>query len=400
MWAENGICELTPNSEIQNRIHALKKEMAEADIHFSIIMGNVDLFYFSGTAQRGLLVVPLEGDPLLLVERDQDRARRESPLPVTPISSQRDVGSILAERGILRGRGAMELDILPVSTYNRLLGILGVDSCTDLSPLVRAVRMIKSEFEITQMKRSGEIMDAVFFRAGEVIKEGMREIDVEAELTAEGRRHGHQGLLRMRGFNAEMMCLYVISGQAGTIPTAVDVTIAGLGVTPALPQGSSFKVIQRDQAIILDYGAGYNGYITDETRAFVIGTISEKFERSHEVAREIIEETAVFAREGTESTRIFEHALSRARDAGLEEHFMGYGKGKVSFVGHGLGLELNEMPIITPRHPQILKEGMVFALEPKFVFPGEGSIGVEADFIVRKERLERITSHPLDLVRL
>jgi len=400
MWAENGICELTPNSEIQNRIHALKKKMAEADIRFSIIMGTVDLFYFSGTAQRGFLVIPLNGAPLLLVERDQDRARRESPLPVTPISSPRDVGSILSERGILSGRGAMELDILPVSTYNRFLGILGVDSCADLSPLVREVRMIKSEFEITQMKRSGEIMDAVFFRAREVIKEGMREIDVEAELTAEGRRHGHQGLLRMRGFNAEMMCLYVISGQAGTIPTAVDVTIAGLGVTPALPQGSSFKVIERDQAIILDYGAGYNGYITDETRAFVIGTISEKFKRSHEIAREIIEETAAFAREGTESTRIFEHALSKARGAGLEEHFMGYGKGKVGFVGHGLGLELNEMPVITPRHPQILKEGMVFALEPKFVFPGEGSIGVEADFIVRKERLERITSHPLDLVRL
>ncbi|SEM20518.1 Xaa-Pro aminopeptidase [Syntrophus gentianae] len=393
-------CELTPHEEIQSRINRFKEKMAGADIHFSIIMGNVDLFYFSGTTQRGILVIPLESDPLLFVERNQERARRESPLTITPIAGHGDVHDILSGKGILRGRGGMELDILPVSTYERFRRICEVDSFADLSPLIREVRMVKSAFEIRQMKRSGKIMDAVFSRAREVIQEGMREIDVEAELNAEGRRRGHQGLLRMRGFNQEMMCLYVISGQAGTLPTAADVTIAGLGVTHALPQGSSLNVIQRNQPVILDYGAGYNGYITDETRAFVIGSLNEKLARAYDVSREIIEETAAFAREGTETTRIFEFARNRARAAKLDEYFMGYGEGKVGFIGHGLGLELNEIPVITARHRQTLTEGMVFALEPKFVFPGEGSIGIEADFIVRKETLERITKTPLDLVCL
>jgi len=243
-------------------------------------------------------------------------------------------------------------------------------------------------------------VDAVFSRAREVIREGRREIDVDAELVAEGRRQGHQGLLRMRGFNQEMMCLYVISGQAGAIPTAANVTIAGLGVTAALPQGSSLKVIGRDQPVILDYGGGYNGYITDETRAYVIGSLNEKFIKAYEVAREILEETAIFAREGTESTQLFERARNKAKAAKLDEYFMGYGAGKVGFIGHGIGLELNELPVITPHRPQILTEGMVFAIEPKFVFPGEGSIGIEADFIVRKESPERVTKTPLDLVRL
>ncbi len=400
MWAEAEIGELTPAIEISNRISALREKMARAGVDFSVILGNTDLFYFSGTTQKGILVIPLAGDPLLFVEKNQDRASQESPLPILPIHSDRDLSGVLSAKGILRGRGGMELDILPVSSYERFRRILAFDAFVDISPLIRETRMIKSAFEIRQLLRSGEIMDAVFAKAREVIREGQREIDVEAELVAEGRRQGHQGLLRMRGFNQEMMCLYVISGQAGAIPTAVNVTIAGQGVTAALPQGSSLRRIGRDQPIILDYGAGYNGYITDETRAFVVGSLKEKFLRAYDVAREILEETATIAREGTECTGIFERARNKAKAADLDDQFMGYGPGKVSFIGHGLGLELNELPVITPRHSQVLTEGMVFALEPKFVFPGEGSIGIEADFIVRRETLERLTRTSLDLVRL
>jgi len=400
MWTETDICELTPEAEIRNRLSTFRDNMARAEINFSVITGNTDLFYFTGTTQKSILVIPLDSEPLLFVEKNQERAQKESPLPVIPIRRDRDMNDILHEKGILHGKGGMELDILPVSSYERFRQILAFDSFVDLSPLIRKSRMIKSAFEIRQIKRSGEIVDAVFSRAREVIREGRREIDVDAELVAEGRRQGHQGLLRMRGFNQEMMCLYVISGQAGAIPTAANVTIAGLGVTAALPQGSSFKVIGRDQPVILDYGGGYNGYITDETRAYVIGSLNEKFIKAYEVAREILEETAIFAREGTESTQLFERARNKAKAAKLDEYFMGYGAGKVGFIGHGIGLELNELPVITPHRPQILTEGMVFAIEPKFVFPGEGSIGIEADFIVRKESPERVTKTPLDLVRL
>jgi Xaa-Pro aminopeptidase len=310
------------------------------------------------------------------------------------------MSDILKEKNILHSRGGMELDTIPVTSYERLKQILAFDAFVDVSPLIRELRMIKSDFEIRQIKRSGEIVDSVFNRAPEVIKEGLREIDIEAELTAEGRRHVHQGLLRMRGLNQEMMSLYVTSGQAGTVPTWADVPIAGLGVTAAVPHGSSLKVIQRNQPVLLDYCAGYNGYITDETRAYVIGSLNEKFDKAYDVAREILEDTAGFAKEGIESSQLFECALKKAKTAKLEEYFMGHGTGKVGFLGHGLGLEVNELPVITPRHPQILQEGMVFAVEPKFVFPGEGSIGVEADFIVRKDSLERVTVTPLDLVRL
>jgi len=162
MGNETEICELTPDAEIQKRIQIFREKMAGAGIHFSIIMGNVNLFYFSGTAQKGVLVIPLDSEPLLFVEKNQDRARRESPLPVIPIAKDRDIFHLLSGKGILNGRGGLELDILPAATYERIRRILAFDSFVDISALVRTSRMIKSDFEIRQLNRSGKIMDASF----------------------------------------------------------------------------------------------------------------------------------------------------------------------------------------------------------------------------------------------
>jgi Xaa-Pro aminopeptidase len=171
-------------------------------------------------------------------------------------------------------------------------------------------------------------------------------------------------------------------------------------MTPAIPQGSSTKRVERGVPVTIDYGGGHNGYITDETRAFVAGDLKDLFRKPYELAREIIEDAATFGKEGVNATELFDRAQQIVKKARLEEHFLGYGPGRVSFIGHGLGLEINELPVITPRHSRVLREGMVFAFEPKFVFPGEGVIGIEVDFIVRKDRLERVTDTSIDLVRV
>jgi len=124
------------------------------------------------------------------------------------------------------------------------------------------------------------------------------------------------------------------------------------------------------------------------------------FKKPYEVSREIIEDAAAYGREGVDAAQLFNRAAKLAKKADLDAYFMGFGEGKVSFIGHGLGLEINELPVITPRHHSILREGMVFAFEPKFALPGKGAIGIEVDFIVRKNGLERVTDIPLDIVYL
>jgi len=300
----------------------------------------------------------------------------------------------------VKGTGGMELDVVPVSVFERLRKIIGHELFVDATPLIRALREKKSPFELEQVRRSGQIMRHVFAKAKDVIKEGVREIDFDAELVAEGRKWGHQGFLRMRGFNREMTTITVTAGYTGALPSPSDVAVGGMGLTPAVPLGSSLKRVEKGTPVCVDYGGGYNGYVTDETYVFVVGALRTHFRKPYEVSREIIEDAATFGREGVDASQLFSRAARKAKKEGLEANFMGFGEGQVSFIGHGLGLEINELPVITPRHHTMLKEGMVFAFEPKFALPGKGAIGMEVDFIVRKDRLERVTDIPLDIVQI
>ena len=398
MYKSLNICDFTPKEEIEERLEGLRKRMAVEGIGFAVILQNVDLFYFTGTLQKGVLVVPVDTPPLFFVERSLYRATEESPLEITPIRKDKDVGDILRAKGLIKGTVSMELDVIPVTLFERWKSILGCENIIDISPLIKDLRLIKSEFEIAQIIKSGQIMSHVFQKAKEIVKEGMREIDIEAAIIAEGSRAGHQGFLRMRGLNQEMMCGYVTQGYSATIHSRADVPIAGFGITHAIAQGASIQKVTKGIPIIIDYGGGYNGYITDETRVYALGELKDIFLKGYRVAREIVEETMSFAREGVDATEIFVKALDRAKEAKLEQYFMGHSEGQVSFVGHGLGLEINELPVITPRHKTILKEGMVFAFEPKFIIPNEGAVGIEVDFIVRKDGLQRVTGSPIDII--
>jgi len=390
--------ELTPKEELEKRIFNLKKKMEAKGVDLSLIIQNVDLFYFAGTVQKGALIVPVDGEPMLFVERNADRVRYETPFDFIPIKRERDIRDILNERGIKGTTLGMEFDVVPVALFERWRDILKIGNVVDISNEIKDLRLIKSLFEIEQIKKSGEVTSFVLGRARDVIKEGMTELEIDAILGAEGRKKGHQGFLRMRGLNQEMMNIYITHERSCTIPSSGDVPIAGVGITHAIAQGASMNVIRKGIPILLDYGGGYNGYITDETRAYVIGNIDEFFRKPYDIAREIVETTMDFAKEGINGKEVYERAHSIVKKASLDDHFMGHGKGKVGFIGHGLGLEINELPVITPRHSIILQEGMVFAFEPKFIFPGRGAIGIEVDFIVRKDCLERVTDAPIDLV--
>jgi len=251
----------TPAEEITARIAALKGLMAASGIDFCVIMQHVDLFYFTGSLQKATLVITQDSDPLYFVQRSVERARMETPLAVREVKSDREIGSVLKDKGMLAGRGGMELDVVPVAVFQRFASITGFDNFTDISALIKALRIVKSPFEIEQVRKSGAICDAVFASAPTVVREGAREVDIDAALLAVGRRHGHQGFLRMRGFNQEMMNLYVTSGYAATIASAADVPISGIGMSAAIAQGSSTKTVERGIPVLIDSGGGYNAIL-------------------------------------------------------------------------------------------------------------------------------------------
>ncbi len=388
----------TPSDEIRSRIHKLQRKMAGKGLELVLIIQNVDLFYFSGTIQKGFLFIPAEGEAILFVQKDFRRGADESPLKCVKLETIRDLPSLLKDYRMEGMRVGMELDVVSVSLFNRIKWVFKDWEVLDVSSEIKEIRSIKSNFEIEQIKKSGEIIDRVFSQAMGYFREGITELELDGMLTSIGRAHGHQGFLRMRGLNQEMMNIHVLSGESASINSFCDTPLSGYGVTPAIAQGSSDRRIKRDQPIVIDYGGGYNGYVTDETRTFVIGRLMDPLQKAYDVALEIMEEMESTVKPGDSPTQIYERALEKARGAGFSENFMGHGEGKVAFVGHGLGLEINEWPILGRGYQKPLRVGNVIAFEPKFIFPGEGAIGIELDYVLTENGVERMTTFPKDLI--
>jgi len=392
--------ELTPSDEISRRIKRLQEEMAKKEIDLAFVIQNVDLFYFSGSIQRGYLFVPSEGEAVFFVEKNYQRAVGETPLKCIQTPSLKALPNLIGEHGFHGSSVGMEFDVIPVAMFNRLKTFFKHWETVDLSREIKKIRSVKSEFEISQIKKAGRIVTQVFSEVKNHLREGVTELELDGILTSIGRALGHQGLLRMRGFNHEMMNIHVLSGTSGSVVSYSDTPLAGHGLSPAIAQGSSIRMIERDQPVVIDYGAGYNGYVTDETRTFVIGRLKSHFEKACQIALRMIAEIESSAGAGELPGHIYERMQEIAEKEGLASNFMGYGQGKVSFVGHGLGLEINEWPILRRGEKKPLESGMVFAFEPKFVFPNEGAVGIEVDFIVREQGLERVTEFPKDVVYL
>ncbi len=377
--------------EIHKRIGHLQSYLRNEKVHSCLILQDVDLFYFSGTIQRSYLFIPDEGDSLLMVQKDFDRATKESPLKnILPIERPRAIAQVLKKHGGLERIG-LEWDVLPVNQFRQLQEIFPQSEFVDISKAIKQVRMIKSPYEVGQLRRSAKILDEVFEFAKQVFKPGMTEIDAESRLIELGRRRGHQGLTRMRAWNQDMLNACVLSGNSGSVMTHLDVSVIGPGISPAFPQGSSYNRIRKNVPIQIDFSIAYNGYITDGARTYVIGALPAKLLEAYEVVLEIRDEMEKKAKPGVPCSDLY-HLCSRiVKRRGLEDYFIGTRKNQASFVGHGIGLEIDELPLLARGFSQPLEIGMVFALEPKFIFPEMGVVALENDYAVTESGVEKLT---------
>jgi len=219
----------------------------------------------------------------------------------------------------------------------------------------------------------------------------MTEIEAESHLIELGRRRGHQGLTRMRAWNQDMVNACVLSGNSGSVLTHLDVSVIGPGISPAFPQGSSFNLIERDVPIQIDFSIAYNGYITDGARTYVIGSLPPKLMEAYEAALEIRDEMGKIAKPGVPCSDLYHLCSQIVKRRGLEDYFIGTKKNQAPFVGHGIGLEIDELPLLARGFSQPLETGMVFAFEPKFIFPEIGAVALEDDYAVTEDGIEKLT---------
>jgi Xaa-Pro aminopeptidase len=389
-----------PQEELYRRVKALQQKMVAKQVEAVLIMENTDLYYFAGTAQKAFLFVPAGGEPLLMVKKDYERACKETNLKqVVPVNSIKQVIGLIQEQGYNFPKAVgMELDVIPAADYFFYQKIFGNVQINDCSALIKQVRMVKSPYELELLGQTAKLHQQIYYRVAEVLREGMKDIELAAEIEYLSRSQNHLGNIRFRGFNGEMFFAAVLVGEDSTVPSGYDTPLAGQALTPAFPMGCSGKVIKRGEPVVVDCGGNYTGYIVDQTRVYAVGALPAELERAHRISIEILEGIKRRAKAGASVAEGYQWACEFARKYGLEENFMGYGANRVSFIGHGVGLELNELPVLTDNKELILEQGMVMAVEPKFVFPGIGSVGVEDTLAVTEKGLEQLTDYyPLEL---
>ena len=237
----------TPLKEIEGRLAKVRSGMEKEGLDALLVMKKMNIYYLSGTTQEGVLWVPLEGEPLLMIRRELERARVESPLHgVVTLRSHQDLPALIRNGGRDRFPKTLglELNVLPVKEYRRLQNLLPDCSLLDGSLILREARKIKSPFEIDLMRVAGKIGENVYREGIKVLKEGMTEIEFGGLLEAAAKRYGHEGLLRMNSFNYEAYSWHVLSGPSGGIVSQSDSPMGGLGLSPAFPVGASRKVMK------------------------------------------------------------------------------------------------------------------------------------------------------------
>lgn len=390
----------TPQDELLRRCQVFQRHLTAQQIDMAIIVQNADLFYLTGSIQQGMLFVPCSGEPVYCVRRDLDRARLESALSqVVAAPSPRQLADFVREQfGMTPETLGFELDVLPVTFYERLKRSFAEVAVKDVTPLLRRVRMIKSPFELERMRKAADQLAVVYEAAKNTLREGISELELSAHLELAARLAGHQGMTRMRAFNGEFYGGHVLSGAAGAHPTFCDTPLGGTGLTPAVAQGAGQRVIQANEPVIIDFLGAYQGYLCDQTRTLCLGGLADELRQGYEDMVEILWHMEKIARPGVSWGHIYDSCLALACEMGHKDAFMGSAGAQVGFIGHGIGTEIDEFPFIAKGfNDDLLEEGMTFAFEPKLVYPELGALGIENTYLVTADGVEVLTRCPEEL---
>lgn len=392
---------LTPKLEIETRTLTFQKKLIEQGSDGAIILLNSDLFYFTGTVQASYLYIPADGEPVLMIKKSFRRGREESPLKnIVPIKSPKAIPEILAAFGYTsHTKIGLELDVLPFNIYSAYQRIFPKAQFSDISPAIKEIRAVKSPYEIQLLRNALGVIDQAFLAVPSFLREGMLEIELAALFEAEMRKRGYSACCKMRSFNQDFFLGNTCTGNSGVEPGFFDGPVGGRGVSVSHPQGAGWKKVNRNEVIYIDYTCVIDGYTGDQTRIFCIGELSSRMEKAFKDALLIESEVLKTIKPGTLAQEPYLLAVKMAEELGYQDNFMGFQEDQVKFIGHGIGLELDEWPILAKGLKTPIVPGMTFAMEPKFVFP-EGAIGIENSFVMTEKGPEYLSITPEDITYL
>jgi len=375
-----------PGYELQSRMKRFIDRMDEKqpDWELAVIFGNVNLYYFTGTMQDSMLLIPRDGEAALWVRKSYERACNESEFPaIEKMGSFRDERQAYTS---LPDTVYLETEIVPLALYQRFTKHFPVPKIAPVDREISMVRAVKSEFELRLLEKSGEIHAWVLEDCvPDLLKEGIRECDFAGSLYTLLVSEGHHGIARFGMFNTEMLLGQIGFGENSLYPTYFDGPGGSVGLCPAVPLlGDRKRRLRRGDLVFVDVGCGYGGYHTDKTMTYVYGSsLPDDVIAEHNRCVDIQNHLASLLVPGNIPAQIYQDVMETLEPEFLP-NFMGYKDRSVRFLGHGVGLLIDEIPVIAKGFTEPLEENMVFALEPKKGIAGVGMVGIENTFVVTR----------------
>ncbi|MFH1059883.1 MAG: M24 family metallopeptidase [Pseudomonadota bacterium] len=358
------------------RIAGLAGRLDRAGLDAALIWYSRDLLYYTGSAEPGTLLV-WPGGCRLFVRGNQKRVQAETWLAPDVLTAQRDQKLILAAAVDLLPQNAVvgtELDMLPVAWWQRWQRRAPAWQWRDASPLVLDQRMVKDAGEVAAMRAACRAAHAGHLAALGALREGITELELSAAVEDAQRRAGHEGVFFMRHPDFFMARGLMTSGAGFLDNSGVAFSITGQGLSPAVPAGASRRIIARGQPVLIDIPPQVAGYHADFARSYLVGRATPELRQAQDALEAVFDFAALAIRPGRTWAEAWRAVHDEAARLGLGEVFQALpGGGRLNYIGHGVGLELNEPPQITPRNQGPMKAGAVLAIEMHvLVGPGLG----------------------------
>ena len=386
-----------PIKELNSRIERFRKQMDRdhPDWQLTAVFSKINLYYFTGTMQEGVLFIPRFEEAVFWVRRSYERAAEESLFPVIkPMESYRDAAVTMKN---LPDTVYLEKEIVPIAMLQRFQKYFPFSVIESADLQIGKVRSVKSGYELALMEESGKIHQRVTEElVPGLLTEGMSEMEFFTELYSLLIHQGHHGVARFGMFDTESILGQIAFGESSIYPTSFNGPGGNYGMSPAVPiHGSRNRKLRKGDLVFVDTGCGVEGYHTDKTMTYMFGkSLPDEAIQIHLQCVEIQNKIAAMLRPGAIPSVIYNEILNELTPAFLE-NFMGFGTRKVKFLGHGIGLTIDELPVIANGFDEPIREGMVFAVEPKKGIPHIGMVGIENTFVVTPQGGRNITGdHP------
>jgi len=393
---------IVPRVELNARMDRFRERMDEKhpDWELSVFFGNINLYYFTGTIQNSILVIPRDEEPVLWVKRSYERAVLESEFPmIEEMNSFRDAAK---KYPVIPDTIYLETEILPLAHYQRFAKYFPSKEVISLDLDMGMVRAVKSKYELSLMKRAGKIHQLVLEeKVPDMLSEGMNEVEFAVSIYDSLIREGHHGTARIGAFNTEMILGQIGFGESTIYPTYFDGPGGCLGMSPAVPLlGNRERLLKKGDLVFVDVGCGVDGYHTDKTMTYMFReALPDNVIDEHFRCVEVEKTLASYLKPGAIPSEIYDKIME-SLDPKFLENFMGFGKRRVKFLGHGIGLLVDEMPVLAHNFNEPLEEGMTIALEPKKGIKGVGMVGIEDTFIVTPSGGQSVTGSNQGLIMI